>query len=48
MQGTLRLLELVRDKQLVAGSLRGLFHIAIGRTVTYVEPPDARGGVLLS
>ncbi len=34
MEGTLRLLELVRDKQLAAGSLRGLFHIAIGRTVT--------------
>jgi hypothetical protein len=33
MEGTLRLLEVVRDKKLAAGSLRGLFHIAIGRTV---------------
>lgn len=34
MDGTLRLLELVRDKKLASGSLRGLFHIAIGRTVS--------------
>lgn len=34
MEGTLRLLETVRDRNLAAGSLRGLFHIAIGRTVT--------------
>ena len=34
MEGTLRLLEIVRDKKLVAGSLRGLFHLCIGRTVT--------------
>jgi hypothetical protein len=37
MQGTLRLLEVVRDKNLAAGSLRGLFHIAIGRTVTAAD-----------
>jgi hypothetical protein len=33
MEGTLRLLEVVRDKKLASGLLRGLFHIAIGRTV---------------
>jgi hypothetical protein len=34
MNGLLRMLELVRDKKLAAGSLRGLFHICIGRTVS--------------
>jgi len=34
MEGTLRLLEVVRDKKLAVGLLRGLFHLAIGRTVT--------------
>lgn len=45
MQGTLRLLELVRDKKLAAGSLRGLFHIAIGRTVTTSDGAMASAGV---
>ncbi len=42
MNGLLRVLELVRDKKLAAGSLRGLFHVCIGRTVT--EP----NGTLIS
>lgn len=43
MQGTLRLLEVVRDQKLAAGSLRGLFHIAIGRTVTAADGAVAAG-----
>lgn len=34
MDGLRELLEQVRDKNLAAGHLRGLFHIAIGRRVT--------------
>lgn len=45
MEGTLRLLELVRDKKLAAGALRGLFHIAIGRTVTAADGTVVSGGV---
>lgn len=43
MEGTLRLLEVVRDKKLAAGSLRGLFHIAIGRTVTAPDGAASAG-----
>jgi hypothetical protein len=43
MQGTLRVLELVRDQNLAAGHLRGLFHIVIGRRIT-----DANGVVVSS
>lgn len=45
MEGTLRLLEVVRDKKLAAGSLRGLFHIAIGRTVTAPDGSVVSAGV---
>jgi hypothetical protein len=45
MEGTLRLLELVRDKKLAVGALRGLFHIAIGRTVTAPDGTVVSGGV---
>ncbi len=34
MQGTRQFLELVRDQGLAAGSLGGVFHIAIGRRIT--------------
>lgn len=43
MHGTLKFLERVRDLRLVAGRLRGVFHIAIGRRVT-----DADGNVVCS
>lgn len=45
MEGTLRLLEMVRDKKLAVGALRGLFHIAIGRTVTAPDGRVVSGGV---
>ena len=45
MADTLRLLELVRDKKLAAGALRGLFHIAIGRVVTTTDGTVVSGGV---
>ena len=45
MEGTLRLLEVVRDKKLASGALRGLFHIAIGRTVTTPDGSVVSGGV---
>jgi hypothetical protein len=45
MEGTLRLLEVVRDKKLAAGSLRGLFHIAIGRTVLAADGTVESAGV---
>lgn len=45
MEGTLRLLELVRDQQLAAGALRGLFHVAIGRTVSTPDGQVIAGGV---
>ena len=41
MQGTRLLLETLLERDLVAGSLRGLFHIAIGRRIT-----DSQGKVL--
>ncbi len=45
MEGTLRLLEVVRDRKLASGALRGLFHIAIGRTVTAPNSSVVSGGV---
>ncbi len=45
MEGTLRLLEVIRDKKLAVGALRGLFHIAIGRTVTAPDGTVVSGGV---
>lgn len=45
MEGTLRLLEVVRDRKLASGLLRGLFHIAIGRTVTAPDGSVVSGGV---
>jgi hypothetical protein len=45
MQGTLRLLEVVRDEKLASGLLRGLFHIAIGRSVTAADGSAVSGGV---
>ncbi len=45
MEGTLRLLEVVRDRKLAAGSLRGLFHIAIGRTVSAPDGTPIASGV---
>lgn len=45
MEGTLRLLEVVRDKKLAAGCVRGLFHIAIGRTVTALDGSIVSAGV---
>jgi hypothetical protein len=45
MDGTLRLLELVRDKKLAVGTLRGLFHIAIGRTVATADGVVVASGV---
>lgn len=45
MEGTLRLLEVVREKKLAAGALRGLFHIAIGRTVTDRDGAVTSNGV---
>lgn len=45
MEGTLRLLEVARDKKLTAGSLRGLFHIAIGRTVLAADGTVVSAGV---
>ncbi len=45
MEGTLRLLEVVRDRKLSSGALRGLFHIAIGRTVTAPDGSIVSGGV---
>ena len=41
MEGTRMMLQLARDHRLIAGHLRGLFHIAIGRKLT-----DAEGTVL--
>ena len=34
MEGTRMVLQLARDHGLIAGHLRGLFHIAIGRRLT--------------
>jgi hypothetical protein len=45
MEGTLRLLEVVRDKKLATGALRGLFHIAIGRVVTAADGSVISEGV---
>ena len=44
MEGTLRLLEVVREKKLAGGALRGLFHIAIGRHVTTPDGTVVSGG----
>lgn len=45
MEGTLRLLELVRDKKLAAGHLRGLFHVCIGRVVSAADGTVVSAGV---
>jgi hypothetical protein len=45
MQGTRQFLELVRDHDLVAGSLRGVFHIAIGRRIFDPNGQLIAGGV---
>ena len=37
MEGTQMMLQLARDHRLIAGHLRGLFHIAIGRTLTATD-----------
>lgn len=34
MEGTRQVLELLRDHNLVAGSLRGVFHLVIGRRIS--------------
>ena len=45
MDGTQMLLQLARDHRLVAGHLRGLLHIAIGRTLTAADGTILSGGM---